>query len=139
MASTVPATNQEAMMRLLQDISVAMAAPDADLVHLAELQKSVVASIRAPMDTPANGSPVGGGQDLSGPGPSSAMNMSNGVMDPFGQGAASTSPMMQALVGQATGGGGRTLPPGSYQAGGLATRTPPDMGELQRILTMGAP
>ena len=150
MASTVPATAQEAQMRLLQDIAVAMAAPDADLDHLAEMQKMVVAQIRQPYDTPSPGSPAAGGSavnlsagagppDLTAgsvpPGPPMPGGPSPSLIGPQGGGI---SPMMQALVGQSAGGGGAgPLPPGSYQPGGLATRTPPNMDELRRILTMG--
>ena len=150
MASTVPATSQEAMMRLLQDISVAMAAPDANLDHLATLQKQVVASIRAPFDNPSPGSPAAGGSAVNLSAGAGPRDLVTGAVPPpapmpggpsptmIGPEAGGISPMMAALVGQSAGGGGAgPLPPGSSQPGGLATRTPPNMDELRRILTLG--
>lgn len=131
MAQAMPKTSQEAMMGILQQIAAAMAAPDANLEQLAELQKSVVASIRAPYDTPSPGSPVG-----------AAMNMGNGAPAPAPGTPApgELSPMLAAMMANASPAGApgpAALPPGSMQAGGLATRTPPNMDELRRILTVG--
>jgi hypothetical protein len=140
MAGTVPTTNQEAMMKILQQISVAMAAPDADLPKLAQMQKFVVAAIREPFDTPTQGSPV----------PGAAMNMSQGAAPPVGPAPGAMSPMLQALMSGGGGGGGGGgpmgamnggqaggLPPGTFQPGGLATRTPPNMDEVRRMLSIG--
>lgn len=134
MPQAMPKTNQEAMMGILQQIAAAMAAPDADLSQLADLQKMVVAQIRQPYDTPSPGTPVG-----------SAMNLGTGAAPPSGPAPGELSPMLAALMANANGGGPgspmaaatgpASLPPGTYQPGGLATRTPPNPDELRRILT----
>lgn len=121
-------------MGILQQIAAAMAAPDADLSQLAELQKQVVASIRQPYDTPSPGSPVG-----------AAMNLGNGAPAPTPGAPApgELSPMLAAMMANANPGGGAPgavgggMAPGTMQPGGLATRTPPNMDELRRILTVG--
>jgi hypothetical protein len=134
MAGVMPTTASEANMKLLQQIVTAMAAPDADLEQLAAMQKQVLASIRAPYDTPSPGSAAAG--------PGAAMNLSTGATPPSPGAPApgQLSPMLAAMMSNAGGGtpaGPPSLPPGSAQSGGLATRTPPNMDELRRILTVG--
>ena len=137
MAGVMPTTAAEANMKILQQIASAMAAPDADLEQLAAMQKQVLATIRAPYDTPSPGSAAAG--------PGAAMNLSNGAGPPSPGAPApgALSPMLAAMMSGAGGAGGGaamgppSLRPGSTQPGGLATRTPPNMDELRRILTPG--
>lgn len=139
MAGVMPTTSQEAMMKVLQQLAVAKAAPDANLEELAALEESVIASIRKPYDTASPGSPAAG----------SAMAMSNGASAPPADSPApgQLSPMLAALMG----GGESPMPagphvmPGGQPMGGaaagsfpthglMATSTPPNMDEVRRML-----
>lgn len=134
MAQTTPKTSQEAMMGILQQIAAAMAAPDANLEELAELQKQTVASIRKPYDTPSPGTPVG-----------ASMDMSAGAAAPAGPAPGELSPMLAALMGGAGGGTGGAASPmpggapaaaGSFPVGSgvMARPQPPNMDEVRRII-----
>jgi hypothetical protein len=131
MAGVMPATYQEAMMKLLQQIAVAKAAPDANLDELSKIEEQTIASIRKPYDTQSPGSPVG-----------ASMDMSAGAGAPAGASApGELSPMLAALMG---GGGGGSpapaLPPaGSFPMGGgvMAGPQAPPMDEVRRMLNPG--
>lgn len=134
MASQMPVTYQEAMMKILAQVSTAMAAPDANLDELSQFQSQVLAAIRKPVDTPAPGSPVG-----------SAMDLSNGVQAPA-QGTpppGALSPMMQALLmgpqpPASAGPSGPPSAPGSFPVHGLMAgpAAPPNMDEVRRMLAV---
>lgn len=126
MAGVMPTTASEAYMKLLQQIAVAMAAPDANIDELTKLQTQVLASVRKPFDTASAGSPVG-----------SAMDLSAGASAPEGPAPGAMSPMLAALMG---GGGGPApaAPPaaGSYPIPGVRAGNPaPNMDEVRRMLT----
>ncbi len=130
MPNQMPVTFQQSMMEVLQKLSAAMAAPDADLNQLTTLQEQVVKAIRTPYDTASPGSPVGAGMD-----------MSQGAVAPEGAAPGQMSPMLQALMG---GGGATGATPagaaGTFPAGGgglMAKNPPPNMDEVRRMLTLG--
>lgn len=141
MAAAMPQTYQEQLMKLLQMLAAAKAAPDANLDELSTLEKQVLSSIRRPMDTPVANSPVG-----------SAMDLSNGASAP--EAGAPTpgqlSPMLQALLMGPQGGGGAPGAPGAAPPAGpppaaagsfpthglMASPAPPNMDEVRRMLTV---
>lgn len=127
MAGVVPSTNQEAMMKILQQVASAMAAPDANLEQLADLQKLVVASIRQPYDTASPGSPVGASMDIGA-----------GAVAPEGAAPGQLSPMLAALMGgaggPAPGVGAATAGPSPMAPGVMAKAAPPNMDEVRRMI-----
>lgn len=130
MAGVMPTTAQEANMKILQQIAVAMTAPDADIEALTQQFKDTLSMVRQPYDTPSKGTPVGQG---------AAMPMGNGATAPAGPAPGALSPMLAALLGGGGAGGGAPsqagpMAPGTFQAGGLATRTAPNMDEVRRML-----
>lgn len=129
MAGVMPATAQEANMKMLQQIAVSMAAPDADLAALTQLQQNVLAMIRGPVDTPVAASPVGSAMDLS---------AGASAPPPGGQMPGALSPMLQALM-MAGGppGGGMPAPAGSHPMPTLmAGPSAPNPDELRRTLSL---
>jgi hypothetical protein len=125
MANQMPVTFQQSMMEVLQKLSAAMAAPDADLTQLTALQEQVVKTIRQPFDTASPGSPIG-----------ASMDMSQGAVAPEGAAPGQMSPMLQALMG----GAGPAAPaPGSFPVPGvMAGPQPPNMDEVRRTMNLGA-
>lgn len=145
MPNAMPATSQEGMMKLLQQLAAVKAAPDADLDMLGQLEQTLLEAIRRPFDTASPGSPAAAGAatDLSG-------------MPPGGPGvdmgsSPDISPMIAALMGGGGMGGGmggggmgggpaigpnaNPAAPGSFPTTGLMAATPqPPTEEIRRLL-----
>lgn len=132
MAGVMPTTAAEANMKILQQIVVAMAAPDADVESLNKQLMDTLAQIRKPYDTQSPGSPVG-----------ASMDMSTGAGAPAGPTApGELSPMLAALMGGGAGAGPPTPsapPAGSFPMGGgvMAGPQAPPMDEVRRMLNPG--
>lgn len=137
MAGVMPSTYQEQLMKLMQSIATAKAAPDANLDELSSIEQQILASIRKPMDTAATGSPAA----------NASMNLSNGASAPPGGPAGAPGglpPMIAALLAQQGGGApagpppGMATPspaaPGSFPTHGLMASAPPNMDEVRRML-----
>lgn len=133
MAGVMPATAQEANMKMLQQIAVSMAAPDADLAALTQLQQNVLAMIRGPIDTPVAASPVGSAMDLS---------AGASAPPPGQQMPGALSPMLQALMMAGGTQPGMAPPPGPAPAGSFPTHglmagpSAPNPDELRRTLSL---